>query len=336
MTGPHGPEDAPRVEGLRWGILGAARIARRRMLPAMRQAARTAVVAIASRRADAAAELAHEFAIPAVYGSYDELLADPAVDAVYNPLPNNLHAHWTIAAARRGKHVLCEKPIAVSAAEAAAMVAACRDAGVVLQEAFMYRFHPQIDEVRRRLAAGAIGDVRLVRSAFSFRVGRPDDIRLQAALGGGGLMDVGCYCVSISRLLLGEPAAAFATATFERGVDVALAGMLSFGTTTAQFDCGLLSPYRQFCEVVGTDGAIVVPRPFQPEDRPVEITVRRGDHEERLEIPGTNQYTLMLEHVAACVIDGAVPRFPADDALANMRTLDALAQSARTGEPVRL
>ncbi len=299
----------------------------------MARAARTSVVAVASRRAEDAGDLAREFGIPMVYDSYAALLDDPDIDAVYNPLPNSLHARWTIAAARAGKHVLCEKPIALTAADAAQMVAACTESRVLLQEAFMYRFHPQIDRLRAAVAEGTIGAIRLVRSAFTFRVDRPDDIRLQADLGGGGLMDVGCYCVNISRLLLGDPGVVFATATYERGVDVALAGMLSLDGTTAQFDCGLRSPYRQFCEVVGEEGSLLLHRPFQPEDRPTALIVRRGDTEERIEVAATNQYTLMVEHFAACVLDAVPPRFPPEDAVANMRALDALARSARTGKP---
>jgi len=264
------------------------------------------------------------------------LHADLDVDAVYFPLPNTLHPEWTIRAARAGKHVLCEKPLAIDARQARTMVDACRAAGVLLQEAFMYRFHPQITELRRLVASGAVGVPWLARSAFTFTVGSDDDIRLNSALGGGGLLDVGCYCVSISRLLLGEPKAMTASGAFDRGVDVRLAGLLTFAAGTALFDCGLRLPYRQFCEVVGAEGTIMLPRPFQPEEDPAVLLVRRGGQDERVEIPGTNQYTLMLDHMGTCILQRQQPQFPPEDAVANLRVLDALQASARSGSPVGL
>lgn len=320
---------------LRWGVLGTASIALRRMIPALRRSRAGRVVAVASRDAGRARETAERFAIPRAHGSYDTLLADPEVDAVYIPLPNTLHRPWTERAAAAGKHVLCEKPLGVDAADAAAAAAACAGAGVVLQEAFMYRFHPQIERLQALLRAGAIGEPWLVRVAFSFGVAAPN-IRLEATLGGGGLLDVGCYGVNISRLILGEPQRAFASAAYETGVDVRLAGALRFaGNRMALVDCGLRAPYRQECEVVGPDGSIVVARPFQPEDDPTVLLIRRarGVPEERVEIPGANQYVLMLDHFAA-VVEGAAPRYPPADAVANMRAIDALAEAARRGIPV--
>ncbi len=324
------------ADRLRWGILSTARIGVRRLIPALLRSRTGIGVAIASRDLERAREIAAKFDIPRAHGSYEALLADPDVDAVYNPLPNSLHPEWTIRAAQAGKHVLCEKPLAVDAARAQAMVDACRRAGTLLQEAFMYRYHPQIDELRRRVASGAVGAPWLVRSAFTFAVTHDDDIRLNAALGGGGLLDVGSYCISISRLLLGEPQTGRASAVFERGVDVRLAGMLTFAGGAALFDCGLRLPSRQFCEVVGPEGAITLPRPFQPEEDPAVLLIRRGGQEERVELPGANQYTLMLDHMGACILDGQSPRFPPDDAVANMRVIDALTAAARSGDVVRL
>lgn len=317
---------------VRWGILSTARIGVRRLIPALRRSQTGTAVAIASRDGARAREMAAKFDIPRAHGSYEALLADPDVDAVYNPLPNSLHLEWTVRAAEAGKHILCEKPLALNAAQAQAMVDACRRAGVLLQEAFMYRFHPQTEELRRRVTSGAIGSPWLVRSAFTFNVASDDDIRLNAALGGGGLLDVGCYAVSIARLLLGEPQSGWASAAFERGVDVRLAGMLRFSSAAALVDCGLRAPYRQFCEVVGTDGTVTLPRPFQPEEDPAVLIVRTGAQEEKVEIPGTNQYTLMLDHMGACILEGRPPQFPPEDAVANVRVLDALMTSARSGE----
>lgn len=321
---------------LRWGILGAARIGVRRVIPALLRSRTGTAAAIASRDAGRAREVAGKFSIPRTYNSYEALLADPDIDAVYNPLPNSLHPEWSVRAARAGKHVLCEKPLALDAAQAQAMVETCARAGVLLQEAFMYRFHPQIDELRALVRAGTVGTPALVRSAFTFTVRGEDDIRLNAALGGGGLLDVGCYCLNISRLVLGEPRTVWASATYERDVDVRLAAMLISPEGTALVDCGVRAPYRQFCEVVGSEGAITLPRPFQPEEDPAVMLIRRGDREERVEIPGANQYTLMIDHMGTCILEGTPPRFPPEDAVANMRALDALRASARSGRPVDL
>lgn len=319
---------------LRWGILGAARIAVRRVLPALQRSDWSTVAAIASRDRSRAQAVAHQFSIPKVYDSYDELLADPDVDAVYIPLPNSVHHQWTLRSAEAGKHILCEKPLATTALEAMEMAAACRRQGVLLQEAFMHRFHPQTEAVQNLVAAGEIGPIWLVRSAFTFTVTSADDFRLNAGLGGGGIMDVGCYCVNISRLLLGEPHAAYAAAHME-GVDVRLAGILRFeGDRVAEFDCGLRAPFRQFCEIVGISGTIFLERPFQPEERPPTVLVRRGDQERRIEIPGANQYVRMVDHFAECVREHRAPRYPAEDAIANMRAIDALRESAKSGQSV--
>lgn len=323
---------------LRWGILSTARIGLRRVIPAIQRSHSSTVVAIASRERERAAAVASRFGIPRAHGSYEELLADPEVEAIYNPLPNSLHADWSIRAARAGKHVLCEKPLAGNADQAARMVEACARAGVLLQEAFMYRFHPQIERMVELVRSGGIGPPWLVRAAFTFGVGPGPNIRLEPTLGGGGLLDVGCYCVNVARLILGEPRTAFAAAEEERGVDVRLAGALRFdGSRMALVDCGLRAPYRQVCEVVGTEGSLLLRRPFQPEEDATEIVVRRarGEPEERIEIPGTNQYVLMVEHFAA-VVAGAPARYPPQDAVANMRALDALAAAARTGAPAEV
>jgi xylose dehydrogenase (NAD/NADP) len=319
---------------VRWGILSTARIAVRRVLPALLRSETGIALAIASRDRDRAQAVAGQFGIPRAYGAYEDLLADPEVDAIYNPLPNSLHREWTVRAAAAGKHVLCEKPLAPSRAEAEEMVEACRRAGVLLQEAFMYRFHPQIETLRRLVRDGAVGVPWLVRAAFTFTVTRPEDIRLDPALGGGGLLDVGCYGVNISRLLLGEPTVVWATAVYEGGVDVRLAGAMGFDGAAALVDCGLRAPYRQGAEVVGTEGTIVVARPFQPEEDPAVLVVRRGDREDQVVVEGTNQYTRMLDHVGRCLLDGTPPAFDASDAVANMRVLDALATAARTGQAV--
>lgn len=321
------------VRPLRWGILGAAHIAQRRLLPAFGRSPRNTVVAIASRDRARADAVAARFDISHVHGTYDALLADPEVDAVYNPLPNALHRPWTERAALAGKHVLCEKPLAVDAADAEATVERCAAAGVVLQEAFMYRFHPQIERLQALLREGVVGTPWLVRAWFSFTAAAPN-IRLDPALGGGGLLDVGCYAVNLSRLILGDPVRATADAVYEGGVDVRLSGLLSYPAGQAALvDCGLRAPYRQGCEIVGSEGTLTLARPFQPEEDPAVIILTGTAGRTRIDIPAANQYTLMLDHFAALVLDGIPPRYPPQDAVANMRALDALATSARTGLP---
>ena len=317
---------------LRWGILSTARIGIRRVIPAIQRSQTGVVSAVASREADRAAEVASRFGIPRAHGTYEGLLADPEVDAIYNPLPNSLHAEWSIRAAEAGKHVLCEKPLARDAAEARRIVEACARAGVLLQEAFMYRFHPQIERLQQLVRDGTVGRLWLVRSGFSFTVGSENDIRLRPELGGGSLLDVGCYCVNISRLLLGEPLQANAAAVYERGVDVRLAGMLTFsGGTAALLACGLRAPEQQFCEVVGEEGVITLPRPFLPGEDPAVIFVRRKAQEERIEIPGTDQYGRMIDHFGESLRTGTPPRFSPEDAVANMRVIDLLRAAAQAG-----
>ncbi|MGH2453653.1 MAG: Gfo/Idh/MocA family protein [bacterium] len=316
---------------LRWGILSTARIGLRRVIPAIQRSERGAVTAIASRAKHKADEAAARLGIPRAYGGYEAVLGDAEVDAVYLSLPNSLHKEWTLRAVAAGKHVLCEKPLGVDAGEAEAMAGAAAHAGVLLQEAFMYRFHPQIERLEALVKEGTIGRPWLVRAAFSFPVRSGEDIRLSRELGGGGLLDVGCYGVNISRLLLGEPTSGSAAAVFERGVDVRLAGLLAFPhDAAALIDCGLRAADRQFCEVVGTEGTITLPRPFQPEENPAVLVLRHGDQEERIEVPGTNQYTRMVDHFAECAQTGASPRYPASDAVANMRALDLLRRNVVT------
>jgi predicted dehydrogenase len=313
---------------LRWGILSTARIGLRRVIPAIAASETGALAAIASRTQAKARDAAARFGIPRAHGAYEDLLADPDVDAVYISLPNTLHKEWTLRAAAAGKHVLCEKPIGLNAAEAQEMAGAASRAGILLQEAFMYRYHPQIERLDAMVRGGAVGRPWLVRAGFTFTVGSEEDIRLDRTLGGGGLLDVGCYTVSISRLLLGEPERAAAAAIFERGVDVRLSGLLTFPkSTSALIDCGLRAAERQFCEVVGTEGTITLPRPFLPGEDPALILLRRRDGEERVEIPGTNQYARMIDHFGACVLTGVPPRYLASDAVANMRALDLLHSS---------
>ncbi len=323
---------------VRWGILGAANIASWQFVPAVRASRRGVLAAVAARDGARAAAFAAANGVARAVVGYEALLALPEIDAVYIGLPNSLHAPWTIAAARAGKHVLCEKPWASNAAEALSSVEACERAGVVHFEAFVYRCHPQTLRVRDWLAEGAVGTVRTVHATFHFRMPperRRVDIRMRADLAGGALMDVGCYPVSWLRFVFGEePVAATASAVWEAGVDSQLVGMLHFsggraGTLSGSFD----SPGSLETRVVGTDGQIVVTQPYHPRAPGATVTLRREGrpaetHEDARDEP---PFLAAVEHFHDRILDGAPPLHPGRDALGNMAAIDALLASAREG-----
>ncbi len=322
---------------IRWGILGAANIARKRFIPGVSRTSNGVVAAIASRDGAKAREAAAALGIPRAYDSYDALIADPDIDAIYNPLPNSLHAEWTLKAVAVGKPVLCEKPLAIGSAQAMVMIDAARSAGVLLMEAFMYRFHPQHARVRALIDDGAIGDVRAVRANFTFLLEpfNPQNVRLQRDLAGGALMDVGCYCVNAARMLFGEEptwASAQADMRDQFGVEVALAGMLGFSDRRmATFDCGFRASGQGAYAVVGTTGQIDVPNAFVPAqaDTIVRVTSGGATHDET--IGAVDQYALEAEAFAAALLHGTPLALPADDALGTLRAVEALHQSAAAG-----
>lgn len=323
-----------RMAALRWGVLSTANIGRVAVVPAIHASGNGEVVAVGSRSVDAARAFAEGNGIPRYHGTYDALIADPEVDAVYIPLPNSMHREWTVRAAQAGKHILCEKPLALDEAECHTMEMAAAANGVILVEAFMYRFHPRTERLLELVRSGTIGDVRMVRSAFTFRLTRPGNIRLDPALGGGALMDVGCYCVNIARTLLGEPVEVQAfSRSASTGVDEQLAGALRFtGGGLAQFDCALTLERREFVEVAGTDGNLIVESAFLPGTGPVTIVERHGRGEEVVHtIDGADEYRLMVEHFGDCVLTGKPVRYAAADAALNMRVIDALHRSAADG-----
>jgi predicted dehydrogenase len=324
---------------LRWGVISTANIGRIAVNPAIQASGNSELVAVASRDPERARDFAERSGIPRYHGSYQALLEDDAVDAVYNPLPNSLHREWTIRAAEHGKHILCEKPLALSTAECEEMEAAATANGVQLMEAFMYRFHPRVQRVLDLVREGLVGDLRLIRSAFTFRLTRPDNIRLRPELGGGALMDVGCYCVNVSRTVAGaEPVEVQAFARWTAsGVDQQLAGTLRFENgLVAQFDCALDTERREMYEIVGTLGHLDVPAAFLPGTGQAEIHEVHGREAPVLHaVPGADQYRLMVEHFADCALSGGALRYPAGEAAANMRVIEALYRSARLdGRPV--
>ncbi|MEE2898929.1 MAG: Gfo/Idh/MocA family oxidoreductase [Gemmatimonadota bacterium] len=326
---------------LRWGVLSTANIGRAAVNPAIQASRNGSLVAVASRTDAPARDFADKWGIPRHYGSYQELLDDPEIDAVYNPLPNSLHLEWTVRAAQAGKHVLCEKPLALNEAECREMAAAADANGVKLLEAFMYRFHPRTQKVLEMVRAGDIGDLRVIRSSFTFRLTQPDNIRLNPDLGGGALMDVGCYCVNVSRTMAGaEPEQVQATANWtDRGVDEEMAGTLRFpGGVLAHFDCSLTMERNEVYEVAGTEGHLQVPSSFLPGKEDASILHHRGrSGTTTVVVPGADEYQLMVEHFADCVLGGHPLEYTADEAALNMRTIEALYRSARDGGvPVEL
>lgn len=326
------------VSTLRWGILSTADIGRKKVIPAIQTARRCEVTAIASRDPGRAAQVAAELGIPRGYGSYEELLADEEVDAVYIPLPNHLHREWAEAAARAGKHVLCEKPLALTSADAERMIATSEAAGVVLMEAFMYRLHPSWVAVRELVNSGRIGRLSAVQSWFSYFNDDPANIRNIRHAGGGALYDIGCYCVNLSRMIFdGEPLTVRSSIIRDpdSGVDITTSAILDFEGGTAAFTCSTRAETDQRVHVYGTEGRISVAIPFNiPPDRPTSIFVTAGGEPpiapstETLTFEPADPYTVEAETFAAIVLDGATRPFPASDAVANLRVMERIFAAA--------
>ena len=319
---------------LRWGILSTASIAREKVIPGIQRADRCRVVALASRDAVRAAEVAREASIPTAHGSYEALLADPNVDAVYIPLPNHLHAEWTIAAARAGKHVLCEKPLALTSADAERMIEVAEAEGVRLMEAFMYRLHPSWIAVRELVASGRIGRLKAVQSWFSYFNDDPANIRNIRAVGGGALYDIGCYSVNLSRMLFGaEPIRVEASILRDpaSGVDIVTSGLLEFAGGVATFTCSTRVEDDQRVHVYGTDGRISICIPFNiPPDRPTQIFLSHGGEPpvdpatETITFETADPYSVEAASFAAAILDGGPTPVPPQDAVANLRVIESL------------
>ncbi len=320
---------------LRWGILGAANIAERAMIPGIQASLWGRVAAIASRDGVKAQSMAERLDIPVWYGTYEDLLSDPNIDVIYIPLPNHLHAEWTVRAAQAGKHVLCEKPAALSAVEALRMVEACESAGVQFAEAFMYRYHPRYTKIRQLIAEGTIGELRGMHATFTFNNAQDQgNIRYQRQMGGGSLYDVGCYPISAARLVFGtEPKAATVTALISDahdGVDMMASGLLEFPDQLAlTFDCGMWADFRNHLEILGTDGRIEVPHAFLG---PANFRVWSRGEEREEEFPELNPYTLQADRFAQSILHQEPLAFDPMDAVRNMAALDACLASAYQGD----
>jgi D-xylose 1-dehydrogenase (NADP+, D-xylono-1,5-lactone-forming) len=322
---------------LRFGVLSTARIGVNQFIPAARVSELGEVVAIASRDGQKAAEVAQRLGIPRAHGSYEALLTDPEVEAIYVSLPNAMHREWTIRCAEAGKHVLCEKPVAQRAAAAQDMADACRKAGVLLMEAFMYRHHPQQQRVQALLAAGVIGEPRLIRASFCFYLRTPgDNIRVNRSLEGGALMDVGCYAVDVARFVFAaEPIEVMAMQHVPKqyGVDMTFTALLRFpGERLAVLDASFAVGSGGSYEVSGPYGSIRLDRAFTPGDADVVVQVSAAGRESEA-VAGTNQYAREIDHFVRSVRAGRLLA-PAEDGVANTRVIEALYRSAADGRAV--
>ena len=323
------------IRKIRWGVLGVAKIAVTKVIPAMQRGELSEIAAIASRDVQKAQTAAAQLGIPKAYGSYEELLADPEIDAVYNPLPNHLHVPWSIRGAQAGKHVLCEKPIALSTAEARQLIAARDAAGVKIGEAFMARSHPQWIRARDLARSGSIGDLRVVSGFFSYFNRDPGNVRNVAAWGGGALMDVGCYPITLSRMVFGEEPVRV-IGSMERDpefhTDRLTSAMLEYPAGQCVFTCSTqLVPYQRM-HLLGTRGRIEVEIPFNaPSDRPTRLFIDDGSSVRTEELPVCDQYTIQGDLFSRAILeDGEVPT-PLEDAVKNMAVIDAIFQSAKSG-----
>ncbi|MCE1251938.1 MAG: Gfo/Idh/MocA family oxidoreductase [Anaerolineae bacterium] len=322
---------------LRWGLISTAKI-NDKLIQAMKGSKRHQLAAVASRNLDKSKVYAREKGINRAYGSYEELLADPDVDVVYNPLPNHLHAEWTIKAIQAGKHVLCEKPFVLTLEEMDAVEAAAREHGKVVQEAFMYRHHPQTLKVKEMLDQGVIGKVGMIRGVFTFLLEDPENVRLKPEWGGGSLWDVGVYPISYIRTMLGmEPEEVLCWQELgPTGVDVAFGGEMRFaGKLLAQFQSGFATTHYTSMEILGDKGSLQIPVPFGP-GKSTSINLFLDRDPQKVDIKGMELYLGELDDMAECIWHGKTPRVTLDDTRRNTKVLLACLESANTGKAVRV
>jgi predicted dehydrogenase len=318
-----------------WGIISTAHI-NRLVIPPAHASSKVDLVAVASRDAARAEEYARNWEIPRSYGSYEELLADPEIEAVYISLPNTMHCEWSIKAVEAGKHVLCEKPMTRHPEEVEAAFDAAERCGRLLSEAFMWRHNPQAAKLKELLDDGAVGEVRLVRTAFSYSLYDPDNIRLRTDVEGGALMDVGCYCVSGSRFVAGEPESVYGAAWFgDTGTDWVFAATMRFpGNVLAQFDCGTALPGRDELEVIGSEGSIFLDDPWHAHNPVIEVC--SDDEVDLIDLEAVNSYQLELENLSDAIRGEGELLLGRADAFGQANVLEALQASAERGERVSL
>jgi xylose dehydrogenase (NAD/NADP) len=320
---------------LRWGLLSTARI-NRALIPPIRRSKRSQLLAIASRNQESAGEFAQTWQIPRIHSSYEALLADPEIDVIYNPLPNSLHAEWSIKAVQAGKHVLCEKPLAINLAEVDAMHTASCQSGKIITEAFMYRHHPQTLQVKEIVDNGTIGKIHLIRGAFTYISSRPNDVRLDPTLGGGCVRDVGCYPISYARTMIGlEPEEVFGWQTLSpAGVDINFIGQLRFpGDIYAQFHSSFITPCAPFIEIIGSLGTLLIPKPFVP-SKNEKIILKQGDQSQVIRIHGEDLYQGEVTDIEDSILLGKPSRVTLEDSRNNTAVILALLESAQSGNPI--
>ncbi len=315
------------MKKLRFGILSTAKIGRVYTIPAMQQSEYCEVSAIASRNLERAVSVARELSIPKAYGSYEELLNDPDIDAIYIPLPNHLHVQWSIKCLESGKHVLCEKPIGMDAVDARKLKeAAKRYPGLHVMEAFMYRHHPRWQRVAEIVRSGKLGEIKTVHSMFSYYNDDPDNYRNSVEMGGGGLMDIGCYSISVARLIFGmEPDQVYGYSEYDPdfGIDRLASGLLTFGSGTSVFTCSTQCFKDQYVKIYGTKGKLDLNWPFNPDFS--EKTILRGVIDEKEfneEFPPCNHFTIQADNFARSVFDGTPAPISLDDSIGNMEVID--------------
>jgi len=325
------------TDKLRWGILSTARI-NDALLNPLRFSRRNQLVAVSSRTQGKAEAYARKIKINRAYASYQALLADPQIDVIYNPLPNHLHAEWTIKAVQAGKHVLCEKPLALTIQEVDGISGASEKYGKVVLEAFMYRSHVQTLKVKEIVDSGRLGKVKLIHGSFTFFMTNPDDYRWNPEMGGGGLWDIGCYPLSFIRMVLStEPIEVYGREVRgASGVDEIFAAQMRFPNDIfTHFDCSLRIPYHVFMEIIGDEGTLIVPRPFNPGARE-KLLLIKGDRTETIALKGTDPYVSEVEDMADAILLGRPPRVSLADSRGNVAVIQALYESARTGKPLTM
>jgi predicted dehydrogenase len=326
---------------VKWGVLGVASIAMRKVIPGMQKGDWGEITALASRDLSKAKEAARKLGIPKAYGSYEEMLADREIEAIYNPLPNHLHVPWSIQAAETGKHVLCEKPIGCNAAEAEQLLRVRDRTGVKIGEAFMVKTHPQWLRVKELIRNGTIGELKSIVTVFSYFNRDPGNVRHKPEWGGGGLLDIGSYPITLSRWLFGEEPKRVTGALQldpEFGTDRLASGVMEFSTGQSVFSCGTQTNYFQRMEILGTTGRLAVEIPFNaPNDRPTQISVADGmaiygGKVVVEEIPTCDQYTIQGDAFSRAIRENLQVPVPLEDALGNMKVIDAIFRSAKTGK----
>lgn len=322
------------MKKVRWGILSTAKIGREKVIPAMQAGDLCQVVAIASRNKEQGSLVADQLGIPVVYDSYEKLLSDPQIEAVYIPLPNHLHVEWTIKSLKAGKHVLCEKPIGLSSVEAVQlMLSAGQRPELKIMEAFMYRFHPQWQLAKKMATDGTIGELKTIQSFFSYYNTDPANIRNQKETGGGGMMDIGCYCISLARFIFGEePARVLGDVEYDPVLqtDRIASGILDFSTGTATFTCSTqLTPYQRV-NILGTKARIEIEIPFNaPADKPTRIWLHAKESTEEIVLNTANQYTIQCDLFSKAILNNEPVPTSLEDAVNNMKAIEAVFESAK-------